>query len=215
MFHNIQHSLPEPAEPHQDDDNAQLVATFAGGRRYWSNGAWAIGPTGALSPPLPKGSVALLLADPDVVEAPVASVQMACRAGDGTGGLVFGVTGSSDFWLLNVVHGREQSRIRVLHFYGDDWHPVVTREVRFSPEARAGFLTLAVWCGDDSVRCQVGPDEAFMVPTKKPLPGRYGLLAESFDGSTEAVTIAFRNFRNAFPNFPAVDAAFPAAERDR
>ena len=189
-------------EPEARADNATGRAWFEGGRQYGVSG-WSWRESFLSSPELEDAGTLHVAKRKANWKAGRASVQVRLR-GEASAGVAFGVRSLHDYYLAGVSHGKRDSHVFVSRHYNNNWQDIAQRVVRFSPEARAGWMTIDVVHQEGKVVVRVGQAKPIEVAKKDLDPrGTYGFYVwtERRLGSAQ------------FRNFGATETAVPEKKR--
>lgn len=179
-------------EPDAPTDNTLLLEHFTAAEQPFDKLAWHLSPNVAESPTL-AGDTASLLLGKRVLPAK-AAIALQIMIGDKAGSfaLLFGAKGKANFCALTLEHGKAYSIASVDRWDGKEWTQLHRHQLRFLPEARASWQSLAVEFEGEKARIKIGADVWVDVPPAGlDFGGRIGLFvpAESANRSP----VAFRN----------------------
>ncbi|MCA8955180.1 MAG: DUF1080 domain-containing protein [Planctomycetes bacterium] len=182
-------------EPQVAADTEQITKWFQGGREPYGKAGWTFDAVSARPTSQPsRRSGAVLLSTRKVGKA--ANVTLQIKTGDvvSTAGVVFGAKSKFHYHLLTIDHEPKlrATFVQVYKWNGSEHLKVGPQlQLRFTPEARAQWMTLGLAFDDQKVVVRLGREPAKTLPLKgQDFSGSLGLYTTLRPGST---AVEFRN----------------------
>lgn len=179
-------------EPDAPTDNALLVEYFQAAEQPYDKQLWHFSPSVAESPTLTGEASTMLLAKRVLPAKAALALQIMIGDKPGSFGVLFAVKSKTNFCLLSLQHGKNLDLCSVDRWDGKAWTQLWRHQLRFLPEARASWQTLAVEFDSEKARVKVGSDVWIDVPPAGlDFSGRIGLFVAS--DSPNRAPVALRN----------------------
>lgn len=177
-------------EPDAPLDNTMLVETFAGAEQPFDALPWHFSPNVAESPTLTGEGSTLLLAKRTLPAKATVALQVMIGDKPGTFGLLFAAKGKTNFCMVSLEHRKSGSIAAVNRWDGKEWTTLHQYQLRFLPEARGSWQTLAVEFEAEKARVKVGSDIWVDVPPcGLDFSGRIGLFVPMDSANREPVAL--------------------------
>ena len=173
-------------------DNQQLCEYFRAPTYPFGDAVWKIDPIQGAQPPENQKGALVLGAKPDKEIRSVSLQTRPLSPDSGSRGMVFSWRSRSDYFL--VQHNQRIEELAVYHYYGKNWHRLAKQRTKFSPEALAEWMTMAVSWDTESLQVQFGTSDPLKFGRPDLFrPGRVALWMSDRHGPFE-----FRNFALEF-----------------